>query len=85
MPRAVTPATGHRRALLPGAASGKEPGPALWSLSGAGRTMAAGGTVTMEPPAKTLWRPTLQLQVLGARPHPFCSKTPPELSCKIPD
>lgn len=54
------------------------------SLSRAGRTMAAGGTVTMEPPAKMLLRPTLQLQVLAARPHPFCSKLPPRAVLQNP-
>lgn len=46
--------------------------------------MAAGGTVTMEPPAKMLWRSTLQLQVLAARPHPFCSKPPPRAVLQNP-
>lgn len=43
--------------------------------------MAEGGTITMEPPAKTL-RPTLQLQVFT--PHPFCSRPPPGAEQKNP-
>lgn len=84
MPRAVTPATAIGTPSSWGAASVKERGPALCVPEQDRRTMAAGGTVTMEPPAKMLWRPRLQLQVLAARPHPFCSKPPPQAVLQNP-